>query len=279
MKSNIIVKYVLLIFGILLSTSAFCSDNLNIGEYKFGVFPYLSATRMDEIYSPISDELSNNLGHKVKFRTSSTFKKFLGKLKAEYYDFALIQPFWYPIAVDDKGYIPLLRMKEPFVSLIMVMDSSQIQTVEDLKGKIIATPPAFVPVVHMARKALIKKGIVPGQDVTFKAFKSVDSCFQQVLIGKASACIAPPFAPAVFESSMKVKLRTIFKSPGIPNLALVIHPRVSEKDRVIISKSISSWHKDSDGKKLLSNIQTEQFLPIVDNEYNVVRKYLKELKK
>jgi len=279
MKFNARFRYILLIFGIFLSTNAVCSDKRNIGEYKFGVFPYLSAARMDAIYSPISDELSSNLGLKVKFRTSSTFKKFLGKLKAEYYDFALIQPFWYPVAIDEKGYIPLLKMKEPFVSLIMVLDSSQIQTVDDLKGKIIATPPAFVPVVHMARRALIKKDIIPGRDVTFKAFKSVDSCFQQVLIGKASACIAPPFAPAVFENAMKVKLRTLFKSPGIPNLALVIHPRVSEKDRTIISKLISSWHKDPDGKKLLSNIQTKQFLPIVDKEYNVVRQFLKDLKK
>lgn len=254
-------------------------DKHKLAEYKFGVFPYLSAVRMDTIYSPVSDELTQKLKHKVKFRTSSTFKKFLGKLKGEYYDFALIQPFWYPVAVDKKGYLPLLRMKEPFVSLIMVLDNSQIKTVDDLRGKVIATPPAFVPVVHMARRALLKKGIVPGKHVTFKTFKSVDSCFQQVLIGKASACVAPPFAPAVFENHMNIKLRTVLKSSGIPNLALVIHPRVAKKDRLIISQSISSWHNTKNGRKLLTDMQTKQFLPIIDKEYDVVRKFLKEIKK
>jgi len=62
-------------------------------------------------------------------------------------------------------------MKKPFVSLIVVLDSSPIKSIEDLRGKTIATPPAYVPVVHMARKALIKEGIIPGKDVTLKAFK------------------------------------------------------------------------------------------------------------
>lgn len=268
----------LIIFIFFLSDNVWAVDPKNINEYKFGVFPYLSAVRMDMIYAPVSDELSKSLHHKVKFRTSSTFKKFLAKLKAEYYDFALIQPFWYPVAVDKKGYIPLLKMQEPFVSLIMVLDNSQILSVEDLRGKIIATPPAFVPVVHMAKRALIKKGILPGKDVTFKAYKSVDSCLQQVLIGTASACVAPPFAPAVFEKAMKIKLRSVLESEGIPNLALVIHPRVPEKDRQLISETIRTWNKTENGQQLLTDMQTKQFIPIQNEEYDVVREFLKEIK-
>jgi len=261
-----------------LANQALAATTPKSNEYKFGVFPYLSAVRMDKIYAPVSDELTKNINHKVKFRTSSTFKKFLGKLKAEYYDFALIQPFWYPVAVDKKGYIPLLKMKEPFVSLIMVLDNSKFRTVNDLRGKIIATPPAFVPVVHMARRSLINKGLIPGKDVVFKAFKSVDSCFQQVLIGKASACVAPPFAPAVVEKSMNVKLRTVLKSSGIPNLSIVIHPRVPKQDRKLIKKTIMSWSTTRKGKALLKNMQTQKFIPIIDKEYDVVRKFLKGIK-
>jgi len=276
---DITKKLALFVFVFGISTITWAAEKQARGEYKFGVFPYLSAVRMDRIYAPVSKELAKNLEHKVKFRTSSTFRIFLDKLKAEYYDFALIQPFWYPVAVDTHHYLPLIRMEEPFVSLIMVLDESQIHTVDDLRGKIIATPPAFVPVVHMARRALIKKGIVPGKDATFEAFKSVDSCFQQVLIGKASACVAPPFAPGVIEKSMNVKLRTILESPAIPNLSLVIHPRVPRQDRKRISKTIMSWSNTKKGKKLLNNMQTKRFVPIIDKEYDVVRKFLREIKK
>lgn len=272
-------SYFIFIAIFFFTNSVLAADKHKLNEYKFGVFPYLSTTHMDKIYSPVSDELTKELKHKVKFRTSSTFKKFLSKLNSEYYDFALIQPFWYPVAVDKKGYIPLLKMKEPFVSLIMVLDSSKIFNAEDLKGKTIATPPAFVPVVHMARRALIAKGIVPGRDVKFKAFKSVDSCFQQVLIRKASACVAPPFTPAAFESFMNIKLRSVLKSSGIPNLYLVMHPRVPKHDRMQIKKNIMSWSNTKKGQALLSKMQTKQFVPIIDKEYDVVRNFLKEIKK
>lgn len=273
-----VMKYVAFTILIFLFPPASQGENQRTDEYKFGVFPYLSAVRMDNIYAPISDQLSQNLNHKVQFRTSSTFKKFLEKLKAEYYDFALIQPFWYPIAVDKKGYIPLLKMEEPFVSLIMVLDNSSIHTVDDLKGKTIASPPSFVPVVHMAKRALLQHGIVPGKNVTLNAYKSVDSCFQQVLIGAADACIAPPFAPAIFENSMNIQLRIILKSSSIPNLALVVHPRVTEVDRKIIRKTLISWSDTDKGKKLLNSIQTKQFVPIVDSEYDAVREFIKEIK-
>ena len=267
---------------LLISVLAFYSqyviaESKQYSDYKFGVFPYLSAVNMDNVYAPVSKELSKSINHKIKFRTSSSFTKFLSKLKSKNYDLALIQPFWYPLAVDTRDYIPLLKMKEPFVSLIMTLNDSPIRTVADLKGKVIATPPTFVPVVHMARKALIKEGLVPGKDLTFKAFKSVDSCFQQVLIEKADACVAPPFAPAIFEKVMDVKLKTILKSPGIPNLALVIHPRVPANHRRMIKSHVLSWTHSKTGKELLDNMQTEGFVPIVDSEYNTVRNFLKEI--
>jgi len=247
--------------------------------YKFGVFPYLSPVRMDKIYSPISAELSRDINHKIRFHTSSSFSKFLAKLESEHYDFALIQPFWYPVAVDKHNYQPSLRMQEPFVSLIMVLDNSPYQDINDLKGKTIATPPAFVPVVHMARRSLFKHNLVPGKDLTFKAFNSVDSCFQQVLIGKASACVSPPFAPAIFEKSMNVKLRTLLRSPGIPNLSLVIHSRVPTSDHNKIKTAVLNWSASAHGKKLLNSMQTSGFVPIKDIEYNVVRDFIKEIKK
>jgi len=74
--------------------------------------------------------------------------------------------------------------------------------------------------------AAYKFGLIPGKDVQLKAFKSVDSCFQQVLIGAADACVTPPFAVAVIEEKMNLQLRTLLKTPSIPNLSIVVHSRV-----------------------------------------------------
>lgn len=240
-------------------------------DYKFGVFPYLSPLRMDQIYAPASQQLSSILDRPVKFTTSSSHHKFLKKLKSEFFDFALVQPFWYPLAVDQHNYLPAVRMQEPFVSLIMTLDNSAYKTMSDLKGTVIATPPANVPVVHLARQTLIEKGIIPGKDIQFAHFKSVDSCFQQVLIGKASACVTPPYATAAFADAMNIKLRVLLKSRALPNMSLVINKRVPKAIREKIQKEFSSWSSSDHGRTILKQLQTKGFIPVRDNEYDIIR--------
>jgi phosphonate transport system substrate-binding protein len=246
--------------------------------YIFGVFPYLSAVRLESIYAPISAELAREIGHDIHFRTASQFTRFFARLKQQRYDIALIQPFWYPPAVDQFGYLPLVRMEEPFTSLIMVPDESPLRKVNDLKGKVIATPPAFVPVVYMAKRALREAGLIPGRDVQLKAFKSVDSCLQQVFIGAASACVAPPFAPAVIEEKMNVRLRVLLESPSIPNLSIVVHSRLPPDVRKRLKDVFLSWRNNEPGIDLLKTMKTAGFVPAVDSEYDVVRTFLREIK-
>ncbi len=261
-----------------LSVSLAAENELRNTSYKFGVFPYLSAARLETIYAPVSAELSRTLGHQVNFRTASRFNRFFDNLKQQQYDIALIQPFWYPPAVDQFGYLPLVRMQEPFTSLIMVPDDSPLRNINDLKGKVIATPPAFVPVVHMARRALGKIGLVPGKDVQFKAFKSVDSCFQQVILGAADACITPPFAVAIIEEKMNLRLRPLLKTPSIPNISIVVHKRIPAEERQRLKNIFLSWRQTNSGKELLNRMKTQGFVPEIDKEYDVVRTFLREIK-
>lgn len=267
-----------------LLTGLLCYGSINAGlaeqqqtSYSFGVFPYLSAVRLEPIYAPVSAELSNSLQRNVHFRTASEFKHFFQRLEQQRYDIALIQPFWFPPAVDEFGYLPLVRMREPLVSLIMVPDSSPIRTLDDLRGKTIATPPAFVPVVHLARRELQRRGLEPDQDVTLKAFKTVDSCFQQVLIGEAVACVAPPFAPPVIEEKMQVRLRELLRTPSIPGLSLVVHSRIPEADRDKIKRMFLGLDRKDAGRTILERMRTGGFVISMDREYDVVRSLLAEI--
>jgi len=263
------------LFTMSVSSSAIGEDEKPL---RFGVFPYLSAALLEDIYAPVAKELSEKTNTRVHFRTASNFPQFFKKLRLQHYDIALIQPFWYPAAVDKHSYQPLARMKEPFTSLIMVPESSNLYTIEDLRGKVIATPPAFVPVVHMAKQALREAGLVVGKDVTFAQNRSVDSCFQQVVMGNAVACVAPPFAPAVIEEKMKIKLRVLLRTPAIPNLSLLVHKRVPGDKVEAIRQAVLGWQNTERGRVLLRGMKTEGFVPAIDREYDVVRETIKELR-
>jgi len=249
-------------------------------RYTLGVLPYLSAVRLEPIYVPVSIEMGASIGRKIDFRTASSDKKYFQKLKQQTYDFALIQPFWFPPAVDQFDYVPLVRFSEPLTAIFMVLDDSPIKSIQDLQGKTIATPPAFTPIVHMARRELINRGLIPGKDVELKAVRAIDSCIQQVIIGAASACVGPNFASKMIASRLDVRPRTILETPGIPGFSIVAHKRVPEAERNKIKDLLLTWGVSDNGKHdaLLKEINTSGFVSVISSEYDVVRSFLRDLK-
>ncbi len=243
--------------------------------YTFAVFPYYSTSEMDVIYRPVVRQLSSYLGRPVDFVTERSHKAFIQRLNNKQYDIALIPPFWYPVAVDRRGYRPLLKMAEPFRALILVPEESPIKSVEELRGHTIATPPAFAPVSQLAIKSLVEHGLVPGSDVRLKANPTVDDCFRQVMQQLASACVSPPHAPAYYEKTRQLKFRSVLESRGLPSVALVVHQQLSEDVRQRVEQFFRQLHQTEEGRKLLRNMKTREFVAIEKGEYEPVRQLLK----
>ena len=249
----------------------------NQAPYKFGVFPYLAPLRLEAIYAPIGKALSQAIGRPVQFRTASRFELFFAQLKAEKYDIAFIQPFWYVKAADQFGYLPLARIEKPLTAMIVVLDDSAIRSPEDLRGKTIATPPPFGPVTRMATRALKERGLVPGRDLELKSFKSVDSCYQQLAIGSVSACLSGHLVRREVEKNLKVKLRVLMETPGIPSLVFVAHSRVPAEVRAQLRDTIVAWGDSEAGRTLARGTGATRFVPAEDTDYDVVRALLKEI--
>ncbi len=276
---NLSRRFTLLALLLSLSATIHASQEQVHSPYMFGVFPYFSPLRLDDIYAPVSQELSGILGRQVKFTTSTTFEIFLAKLKSRHYDFAIIPPILYPVAIDELQYLPVVRMEEKLQSLILVREDSTLMDIEDLRGKVIATPPRKGPVIGVVKRAMKERNMKPDEHVDFRAFKSVSSGLQQLLAGKVDACIAPSFAYASFAKSRGVKLRTLWQSSSLPNLSLVIHPRVPQQDRDGIQEALLSWRDSIKGQALLRGMSTQGFVPVDDKEYDVIRSFIDKSKK
>ncbi len=243
--------------------------------YTFAVFPYFSANEMEVIYRPVAVQLSSYLGQPVNFVTERSHKAFIHQLNNQQYDIALIPPFWYPVAVDRKGYRPLLKMAEPFRALILVPEDSPVTSIEELRGQTIATPPAFAPVSQLAIKTLVEHGLVPGSDVRLMANPTVDDCFRQVYQQQASACVSPPHAPTYYEKTRQLKFRSVLESRGGPGVALVVHQRLGSDVGERMEQFFLQLHRTEMGRYLLKNMKTRQFIAIEKGEYEPVRQLLK----
>jgi phosphonate transport system substrate-binding protein len=246
-------------------------------ELRFSVAPYLSPARMDELYTPIAVALSRSVGQPVVFRTSSTFDRYYEQVVAGNMDLTLLHAFFYVVAVDQHGYLPIARMNEPFKGVLVVLDQSPVKALADLKGKTIATPPEFLPTVHLIRKVMRDQKLDPARDFTLRSFRSVESCLQQLVIGEAAACICPPFALPGAEAQFKVKFRTVAESQPIPNLTFVVSPRVPAADRNRLREAILRLNDSEDGRGLIRSLGTRSFVEVRDAEFDGVRRLMKTL--
>ena len=277
MKTRTTVQKTLMTVVLLVMVQAAGADGDHRAYYRFGVFPYLSPLKMDAVFAPLSQKLADLLNHGVKFRTASTMPKFVERLKTGHYDFAILQPVLYPLVQDQLDYVPVARFEESLTAQILVLASSPLQSVDDLKGKIVATPPLFGPIVHLAQQEMEKAGISPGRDVTLRKSKSIDACFQQMVIGRADACLAPSFSVPQIQESLGLELRILLQSESVPNRLLVVRKQLSLNDQAKILGAFLALRNDSGGARLLGAMNTRGFVEFVPDDYEKVRTMLQHM--
>lgn len=264
--------------GLMLCCLLFAQDVFaSQDNYVLGVFPYFSPTRLEGLYSPMAAELNAHTDKPVRFRTTSDFQSFLENLRAGEYDLALVQPFFYVAAVDEMGYMPLVRADRPFRSVVVVMADSEIRQASDLRGKLIATPPPHVPAVHLARQALRQQGLSLQEDVQFRALPNADSCLQQLMIGHADACVTGPLGASSFAQRHGVNFHTVIETIALPNLAFIVHSRVDEAQRARWQTYLSELSSNESGQVILESINVRAFVPAKDRDYDPVRRFIEQM--
>ena len=245
--------------------------------YTLAVVPYFSPSRLEEIYAPAAADLARSLDHGVVFRTASSWDKFFFQLKAQAYDIAFVHALFYVPAADEFGYLPLARMREPFTAVVVVPDNSPIRTLDDLRDKVIATPPNYLPAVQLGKKALRDKGLVRGQSVTFNETRTVDACLQETLVGAAQACIAPTFAAHAFQATTGVRMRVVQESAALPSSVFVVHKRVPAEVRERMRAALLAWNQTPSGQAVLKSINTRSLVAASDADYDAVRVFVRTL--
>ena len=258
----------------LLALSPLLAESQEVpASYRLGIFPYMAPRQTVELFGPVAASMQHALKHPVRLESAATFPDFTRELAAGRYDIALVQPFDYPAAVDQYGYLPLARIDAPLLARLVVRDDSRYQKIEDLRGTTIALPPAPSANARMMLRALLDNRLVPGRDIEVQHFNSHDSCLQQVWAGLASACgsASPPIL--VFEQRMQARLRPIYDTPAIPHALFVAHRRVPAVHRARLQNLILGWNQSEAGRVMLKNLALPGFVAVGPTDYARMRNF------
>jgi len=243
-------------------------------ELTLGVFPHLPPRELEKVYAPIAALLSDALGRKVRFSSSSSYKKFMAKLDEQAFDIVMVQPFDYVHIADKFGYIPIATRDEPLATIVVVPQDSRLTDLNSLKGMKVALPPEVAAVSMLFNAELREHGFQPGKDLHLSYHRSHISCLQQVVIGAADACATAAPALRFFSAKMKTKLKIIAESRKIPHSLFAVNPKISAADRETILRTLQSLSASETGRQLLKRGKLTPFVPINDAAYDVVRHFL-----
>ena len=245
-----------------------------VRQCSLGVFPFLSAQRLESIFAPIAARLSQASDCKFHYNSAGSYRSFMDKLKKRRYDVAYVQPFDYVRVAVPHGYLPLAARDSQLKATLVARQDNTIESLEDLKGATIALPPKVAAVSYLTRAALENDGIDPDKDVKLVYTKNHGSCLQQVLIGKADVCGTVDTVANMFESNNNIKLKWVAQTPSIPQALFVVRDDVSPQQREQLLQAFLSMQLTPAGMRLFKTPGSDRiFRKIEDDEFAIVRRY------
>ena len=243
-------------------------------EYKFGIFPFMPMAALSRYYNSIGTDFTRILNKRVIAQSRPTFKEFSEEIEKESYDIIFIQPFDYPTAYEH-NYRPVARRIDYLDAILVTKIGSDVESINDLKGKTLANPPSESAISIVMQKELKKAGMDADANIKMIYTKNHFACIQMVLVGKADACsTTTPVLHHWHETQLKKKkLHAIHQSDAVPHTVYMVHQRVPETDKEKIKQAILSWDKRPEGKMILKIFNVSSFIEANDSEYDVIRNY------
>lgn len=211
-------------------------------ELKLGVIPFKTPRVVRELYTPLASYLTDALGVNVRVLTARSYEEYMEHVYGRKYDIIALGSSFYFKAHDKAGYQAIARGYPPFHAGIIVLKSSGVTSLEQLKGKsLAAVTKTGRGGYKLQKRALLKKGIDPEQDMTVTFKGDNDSVIFSVLGGEhvAGAIRLDTLQRPLF-IKIKDTLRVVCKSPKIQQFPFAVRADMDPEQSQKIVKALTS---------------------------------------
>lgn len=230
--------------------------------YILGRAPQRSPMVTSKAWTPFVEYLSKQTGYNIKLKVYASRDSFEEDIKKGSVDLYFGNPGYGVVGHVKHGYIPLVRSDRKLLEgIIVTRKDSNIKTIEQLNGKIIAFPSKS----SFAASLYIRSHLDTEYSLNYKKVYagSHDNAYRAVLVGKAVASGGVIRTLEQEKPKLRQQLEIIYTTPGVKSHPLMVHPNVALKVHLAIQKSILALAKDDEGKKLLKSVKLQK--PVVAN--------------
>lgn len=235
----------------------------------FGFLPILSPQKLVSRFGPLTDYLAKQLGRPIRLETAADYAEFVRRTHQRRYDILFTAPHFYYLAQRQAGYRVLVRVDAPTMpAVIVARKDSNIETLDDLRGKKLATVDPLALGTALVKAHLKAHNIDPKTDLTLVATPthnaSLLSAYKRVT--DAASLMLPPYNRA--KPQVKNAMRIIAQTKGTPHMPISVSPSVSEQDAAIIEKALLGLKSSDEGRALLKHLSWPGFAKTEPAEYD-----------
>ncbi len=257
----------------LVSLSVFAQADSSPGQRDhlvFGFLPIVSSERLVRRFSPLVDYLSRELDVEIRMETAPDFAEFLRRTRDEKrYDILFTAPHFYYLAKHSNGYRSLVRVnREGMKAVVVVPAKSDIRSVQDLRGRRLATTGPLALSTILVSDLLVRSGLDPGKDPVCIATPSHNATLLSSYRGTtdASALMLPVYRRA--RSEIIDNMKIIAETRSVPHIPIAAAPWVDGRLAARIRSTLLRMSSDEAGRALLRRLDWPGFTTTQDDEYD-----------
>lgn len=273
---------VLILLSLVLILTTACGDKKEDDALVMGFVPLVDADTLVESIEPLAEMLGESLGQPVKEFTATNYVGVVEGLGSGQVDFGIIPPFAYALAHKESDAEVILTTVDDdgttgYHSIIMVRKDSDINTIEDLKGKNVAFVDPSSTSGYLFPGAYLKEnGIDLEKDINYQYSGGHDKSLQLLLNGDVDAIATFDNIGQRYKDEFPTadkELKTIAKTELIPGISVTVRHDMDEDTKAKLVETLSNLDKMPEAKALMTDLFNIQGFKEASNEdYEVINK-------
>ncbi|MCK5360390.1 MAG: PhnD/SsuA/transferrin family substrate-binding protein, partial [Gammaproteobacteria bacterium] len=254
-------------------------------QLRVGVFPRRSVAVTKEMFTPIISYLSEKLEKKVLLDVPPDMPAFWSRLENGEYDLVHMNQYHYVRAHAELGWQVILKNEEfgkaTIAAALWVLKDSKIESLSDLKGKLIVFGGGDHAMVSsiMTRDILMQGGIPDDAYIgmtTLHTLKSILSVYYKQADAAGVGDIVTS-VPAIQKKIDVNKLRILARSESLAHLPWAVRGDMDIKSREKIISALIMLNESRQGKKRLEAAGLTGLRKVSDSDYDPHRKIIKRV--
>lgn len=244
---------------------------------RIGLLPYLSSQKLIATYAPLANYLERSLNRKVILVTAPNFSSYFKRSNLGRYDMYFTAPHFAAYAELKFNHRRLVRPERNLRGAFVVPLGSEINKIEDMRGKTLAMPDNLAVLSIFAEDILRQHGLAPGRTISIRYASSHNNAMATVIEGRSDAAIALSAYYERLDVVHKSRLRILSLTPPMPHAMFMAVRKMQPAVYQAIQAALLDFAGTDEGRIFFNKTAFINFIEISDDDMRLMKQFVPQI--